>query len=167
MRNRNITSICESRLVFARLRSRNHDQVFRPGRRGPSVYKQTAKFKKKRIATYYVNKVIKSQLKTCFRNLTIGIRMYLRMHCTSVRMLAHARNIIYHFRMYMCSCSYISLVFPPISARASCRYSLRPSRALEAPVDPGQLYRGRKRIDRGRRHIVDSEDELTGGLFTH
>ena len=133
-RNRNITSICESRLVLARLRSRNHDQVFRPGRRGPSVYKQTAKSKKKRITTYYVNKIIKSLPKTCFRKLTIGIRMYLRMHCTSVRMLAHAMDIIYHFRMYMRSCSYISLVFPPISACASCRYSLRPSRALEAPV---------------------------------
>ena len=36
--------------------------------------------------------------------------------------------------MYMCTCSYISFVFPPISACASCRYSLRPSRALEAPV---------------------------------
>ena len=48
-RNRNITSICESRLVLARLRSRNHDQVFRPGRRGPSVCKQTAKLKQKRL----------------------------------------------------------------------------------------------------------------------
>ena len=42
-RNRNITSICESGLVLARLRSRNHDQVFRLGRRGPSACKQTAK----------------------------------------------------------------------------------------------------------------------------
>ena len=37
----------------------------------------------------------------------------------------------------MCSCMHaiINLMFfPPISACASCRYSLRPSRALEAPV---------------------------------
>ena len=65
-RNRNITSICESRLVLARLRSRNHDQVFRPGRRGPSVYKQTAKSKKKRITTDYVNKIIRTSTQNMF-----------------------------------------------------------------------------------------------------
>ena len=60
-RNRNITSICESRLVLARLRSQNHDQVFRPGRRGPSACKQTVNSKQK---TQCVHKFIHSRPKT-------------------------------------------------------------------------------------------------------
>ena len=50
----------------------------------------------------------------------------------------------------MCSCSYISLVFPPVSACASCRYSLRPSRALEAPVQLGEGGGGRRHSPEGR-----------------